>query len=108
MATIDIGLEFTRYPVGRFERDGEHTGEGFRNHFLIPALNKLTPNEVLVVIFDGTMGVASAFLEEAFGGLIRNSSYTAADLKEKLEIVSNEDPTLIDETWEYIGTAKKR
>lgn len=99
-ARLDIAEEFTRFPAGRFRTDGRFSGERFRNDYLIP---KLRDNDRLIVILDGTMGFGSSFLEETFGGLVRNG-FTIAELKSKLEFVSS-DKTLVSEIWDYIKAA---
>ena len=58
----------------------------------------------LRIILDGSAGYSTAFLEEAFGGLVREDGFT----KEQLDIidyVSDEDPTYIDDIQAYIEDA---
>ncbi|MDR2925951.1 MAG: STAS-like domain-containing protein [Azoarcus sp.] len=101
--TINVAREFSRYPAGRYAKDGPYTGEIFRDKHLIPALGDATAERV-VIEFDGTRGLASSFLEEAFGGLVRRNGFTLGDLKERLELKSS-DESIIHEVWEYIGEA---
>lgn len=68
MTTIRIAEEFSRLPGGRYPEDGDGNGTDFREEFLVPALDK---GEIVTVVLDGTRGYPSSFLEEAFGGLIR-------------------------------------
>jgi hypothetical protein len=99
-ARLDISEEYTRFPAGRFRTDGRFSGERFRDDYLVP---KLRDNDRLTVILDGTMGFGSSFLEETFGGLVRNG-FTVAELESKLDFVSS-DKTLISEIWDYIRAA---
>ena len=50
--------------------------------------------------FDGTRGYGSSFLEESFGGLIRNG-YTANQVLSAFEFQAK-DGSLIDEIKDYI------
>lgn len=100
--TIDIAKQFSTEPAGRFPTDGPNSGERFRNELLLPAL---LSTQKVVVILDGAEGYGSSFLEEAFGGLVREGKFSAADLHDRLEIVSEEDASLVQEAWDYIDTA---
>ena len=64
---IDVARNFTPYPVGRTRSDGRHSGEAFRDDYLVPALKA----GAVTVAMDGAKGYGSSFLEEAFGGLVR-------------------------------------
>lgn len=105
IVTISIASQFSRVPAGRVRSDGPYSGERFRDEFLVPRLRE---GRALRIDFDGARGYGSSFLEEAFGGLIRNGFATADDLSQRLEFVSNEDPTLIDEVLGYIRKAGDR
>lgn len=67
---ISIADDFSQFPGGRYPSDGEFNGTRFRTDFLIPALNRCGSG-VVVVSLDGVAGLGSSFLEEAFGGLVR-------------------------------------
>lgn len=101
MKTIRVAQDFSRYPAGRFVKDGPFSGELFRNKHLKPALQE---QEHLVVDLDGARGYGSSFLEEAFGGLVRDG-IPKSDLAKKLTIqVTNQ--SLKREILEYIDAAK--
>ena len=97
---IDIGQEFTRFPAGRYVTDGNFSGEKFRDTVLIPALRNF--REVRVFL-DGTMGYGSSFLEEAFGGLIRQG-LKKEDVLRRLLLISS-DRSIVEEIQEYIAKA---
>jgi hypothetical protein len=101
MTTINIARQFSRYPAGRYAKDGPFTGEIFRNKYLIPALN--AKEEHVIVEFDGTRGLASSFLEEAFGGLVREG-FDKETLLSRLELRSTDESIPI-EIREYINEA---
>lgn len=85
--------------------DGPYSGERFRDEFLVPSLRA---GRSVRINFDGARGYGSSFLEEAFGGLVRNGHMTADELLRRLNFVSDEDPTLIDEVLSYIKKAGER
>jgi len=86
--------------------EGKHSGEEFRKNVLLPRVNEAIEEGVkLVVDLDGTFGFGTSFLEEAFGGLIREEKLRLSDLKPLIEFVSNEEPDLIDEINEYMSQA---
>ena len=91
---ISIVEVFSKYPAGRFPEDGEFNGTRFREKILTPRLNELSESECLEVTLDGVAGVGSSFLEEAFGGLVRDGM-PKEFLQEHLR-VSAEDDTLRD------------
>ncbi|QFS83966.1 STAS-like domain-containing protein [Roseivivax sp. THAF197b] len=68
MDVIRVVQDFHPRPAGRYPADGEGNGTTFRERFLLPALRNRTP---VVVDLDGAPGYPSSFLEEAFGGLVR-------------------------------------
>ena len=90
--TITIARDFSKYPAGRFRTDGKTSGEAFRDDLLVPALRG---GSRVVVVFDGVAGFGSSFLEEAFGGLVRDRQMREAFLDEHL-CLQADDPDLAD------------
>lgn len=82
MIMINIAEQFSRTPGGRFYSDGPYSGQQFREKVLRPALEK---GGLVEVILDGVRGYGSSFLEEAFGGLIREGM-DKSDLSQRLRI----------------------
>jgi len=101
MITIKVANEFSRYPAGRFTKDGPYSGEHFRNKFLVPAFEK---EDKVIVELDGARGYGSSFLEEAFGGLVRLGLLKEV-IKRKLEIRAT-NASLKQEIEEYISNAQ--
>lgn len=99
--TINIGKQFSRFPAGRYSKDGPASGEEFRDRILLPLLNE--GDGVIVVNLDDAIGYGSSFLEEAFGGLVRKG-FAADSLLQIFDFVS-EDLSLVDEIEEYIREA---
>lgn len=101
-ASLNVARDFSPYPAGRYRTDGPFSGEGLRS--LLAA--SLRGGEVTVLL-DGTMGYGSGFLEEAFGGLVRECKFTVEELRRKLKLES-EDRELVDEIWSYVEDAGSR
>ena len=99
--TIKIADDFSPFPGGRFRTDGPNSGERFRDELLIPALTEF---DQVLVILDGTEGFGSSFLDEVFGGIVRNKKFSRNDLRKKMQLIS-EDPSYSDEIWEFIQKA---
>jgi hypothetical protein len=99
--TINVGVDYSRYPVGRYRDDGDTNGERFREDYLRP---KLAAGDHVRIELDDVLGYGSSFLEEVFGGLVR-SGYSAKALDEKVTLVSNDD-SLLAEIKSYIQEAE--
>lgn len=100
---VSIARDFTTAPGFRFRTDGEHSGEEFRETFLEPHFIAPSDESIVTINFDGVAGYATSFLEEAFGGLAR--TYGQARCLRKLELISEEEPLLIEEITGYINEA---
>lgn len=94
---INVAEEFSRYPAGRYLDDGPYSGQGFREQFLKPILDS---NSTAEINLDGVRGYGSSFLEEAFGGLVRDGY--DVDLVLKSFIFNSTDTSLIEEIKDYI------
>lgn len=97
---IKIAKDFSRSPAGRYVTDGDFSGERFRDKWLLPALRGAGD---VTVNLDDTAGYGSSFLEEAFGGLVRNGC-RLADLEKRLKIESAR-PSYRVRVWQYIRDA---
>ncbi|ASF47961.1 STAS-like domain-containing protein [Methylovulum psychrotolerans] len=100
--TIIIANDYTDTPAGRYKTDGSYSGERFREEFLYPALQD---NDEVNVDLNGALGFGSSFLEEAFGGLIREKGMPLADIKGKLKIVSSR-ALYNKRIWSYLEKAQ--
>ena len=95
---INVGKQFGRYPAGRYLSDGPYSGQKFREEYLLPALR--ANDEILEVELDDARGLASSFLEEAFGGLVREG-FSPQVLINRLRFYTK-DLSLVDEIHQYI------
>lgn len=102
---INIARDYTKTPGGRYIKEGPFSGEDFRNTLLLPAFEKSkAQNERLTVVLDGGFGYAVSFLEEAFGGLVRQTKDKSV---KDIEIISEEDESFKKKVYKYIDEAIK-
>jgi len=101
---IKVATEFGLFPYGRYPEHGQFNGERFRKEFLVRSLRD---GNRLLVDLDGARGLQPSFLEEAFGGLVREG-FSEAQLREQITIKSSDDPSYIEEIWSYVSDAAKR
>lgn len=94
---VNVARDFSKYPAGRYNEDGPASGQAFRDKFLIPALKE---SRTLTIQLDGTRGYGSSFLEEAFGGAVREG-YKPEIVKQAFKLIS-EDKSLVEEIQDYI------
>ncbi len=106
MIRIIISKDFSDTPGGRYIDEGEFSGEKFRKEILRPKYEEaIEKNEKLFIDFDNCYGFASSFLEEAFGGLVRDTKSTR--IKDILEIKSEDRKDLGEWIYKYIDKAAK-
>ena len=88
MKTLNIGLDFSVDPPGRFLTDGKGiNGEEFRENCLKPAIQVLKPGEKLhIILDDGVESYGSSFLSEGFAGMVKFGYISSQDLLEKIVI----------------------
>lgn len=106
MIVINIANDFTPIPGPRFKKDGDFSGEEFREKILLPKFEEaLQSKRKILVDFDGGYGYLISFLEEAFGGLSR--IYDSQVVLSILEFKSDEEEALIEKVKKYIISAGK-
>jgi hypothetical protein len=101
MNSISIAKDYTDTPGGRYIKDGPFSGEDFRNKILAPTFKKSA--DIVTVDLDGCYGFTSSFLEEAFGGLVRE--FDLESVKKRVRVACTDEPGLIEEVQEYIENA---
>jgi len=102
MKPINVS-DFTEFPGPRFEKHGPFSGERFRREILLNAIAENAGN--ICINLDGVIGYGSSFLEEAFGGLIRDGIPDEIARQIAENIVSDTDPSLKLEIQNYIQDA---
>lgn len=108
MMIVNIAEDFSRVPAGRYHpKDGNRTGERFRDEILKKFLR--SNEDKITINLDGAVGYPSSFLEEAFGGLVRDG-FPYEMLQQRLAITATEPrkKRYIDQIWQYIQEAKEK
>lgn len=102
---IELVKEFSPHPYGRtIKADGLTSGEAFRKDILVPALTNF---DHVHVDLSGYNRYGRSFLDEAFGGLIREDRYDATDLKKRLTYSHNSVKSIIEIIDERISAAEQ-
>jgi hypothetical protein len=101
MKTIKVSDRY-ECPGPRYIHLGPSSGEEFKKWLK----RELDTDTELTVDLDGTEGYGSSFLEEAFGGLIRDG--IDPEIVRNIKFISDEEPELIDEIKEYIEEEVKK
>lgn len=101
---INIARQFTRMPGGRYIRLGPFSGEQFRKDFLIPPLKQ---GKTVLVELDGVRGYGSNFLEEAFGGAVRELNLDPVEALRRLQIKTSVESWRLD-VEDYIRNANEK
>jgi hypothetical protein len=105
---IKIARDFSYSPGPRYIKEGKNSGEKFRQDILAEAFKTaIKENKQVIVDLDGTDGYGTSFLEEAFGGLIRNDEIDYKNIIERLQIISKEEEYLKDDVFAYLNDANE-
>ncbi|ELB2122329.1 STAS-like domain-containing protein [Vibrio parahaemolyticus] len=95
-----IVREHFKFGFVRYRNDGPHSGEAFREDVLEPALKN---NTVITIDLNNDFGFPSSWLEECFGGLVRNG-FKSNDLLKRINILCD-DSLIVEEIVQYIKEA---
>lgn len=98
---VNVARDFSRLPGARYIRLGPNSGEQFRNQFLIKPLKE---GKTVIVELDGVRGYGSSFLEEAFGGAVRELNLDPAEAKKRIQIETKIESWRLD-VEDYIKKA---
>ena len=104
---LNITKEFSSTPGGRYKTQGSFSGEEFRDGLLKTKYNSLKNGEKLTINFDGGYGYGTGFLEESFGGLVRDG-YDGKELLENINFISNDNPDVIIKVIKFIKEEMER
>ncbi|PDV89956.1 hypothetical protein CO652_00615 [Rhizobium sp. H4] len=92
MTEIKIRIaDFAKFPAGRDDDDGPYNGTKFRRQILVPAVERSLahPGDRITVVLDGVLSFGSSFLEEAFGGLVREEHFPRSQLRQIIRVVAD-------------------
>jgi hypothetical protein len=101
---ISIARDYTTSPGARYKKDGPFSGEDFREKILEKYFRDGSSGKIIIDL-DDVEGYSTAFLEEAFGGLVR--LFGKDVVENRLEFISNDEPLLVNEIKNYLKNAKK-
>ena len=101
--TISIAKDFSPFPFGRKRNVSDSSAEEFREDLLV---SKMRDYEKITIILDGVDDYMPSFLEESFGGLIRNHPFSLKDIQSRITFVSTNRPYLIEEIEVYLSAAE--
>lgn len=105
MIRIKISTDFSDTPGGRLKKEGEFSGELFRDSILIEKYREAErQNDNIEIDFDDCYGVGTSFLEEAFGGMVRK--YHVHGMLQRIRIISTEDETIPDNIKKFVEKAE--
>ncbi len=106
---IKLVSDFTRKPFGRYRSDyQERSGQAFREDLLVPSLKEY---DHVHVDLDGYNRYGRSFLDEAFGGLIREEGFEKSYLDSHLSFshsLLDSVNSLIEERIQVANEDKKR
>jgi hypothetical protein len=101
---LNIAKEFSLNPGPRYIHEGLFSAEKLQKDIFNDRFEKAIASDgKLIVNLDGVGGYGTSFLEELFGGAVRN--YNMKDVQERIEIISEQEPYLLDDISEYIKDA---
>ena len=108
---IKVAEEFSDFPIGRYRDDSDACGEAFRDDILAPAIKEAEEaGGVVLVDFSNLNVLSSGFLEESFGGLIRERGKTKSTLMKHLRFSDGGERVFqdyINDAWKYIHRAEQ-
>lgn len=103
---FSIAKQYTDTPGPRYRRQGDFSGEQFREEHLENLFNSYKMNhEPIEIDLDGTFGYPTSFLEEAFGGLAR--IHPESEVLNAFIFIAREQPSLVEEIKNDILNARK-
>lgn len=82
-----LAERFTKFPGGRKRKNGDHSGEEFREDVALPLLRE---HEFVIFDLTGSAGYSTGFLDEAFGEL--GAIFGYKEMKRRVTIVAEDDP----------------
>ena len=103
---FSIAKQYTDTPGPRYKRQGEYSGEQFREEYLEKMFFEYQAcHQTIEIDLDGTYGYPTSFLEEAFGGLARK--YPESEVLAAFSFRATEQPSIVEEIKKDILDARK-
>ena len=103
---INVIKDFSKKPYGRspekvMKGEENDTGLVFRKNLR----DAISEGKKLRVILTGYNRYGRSFIDESFGGLIRDDGFTYNQLKDYLDIEHKDVQSIVDLSWERIKKA---
>jgi hypothetical protein len=98
---VSLAKDFSRHPGPRYKAQGKDSGEQFRKRIL----SWLKDSDLLLVDLDGTSGIGSSFIDEAFGGLIFAEGMTPDEVRRRIKVKSDLDASYLLDFEDSIARA---
>lgn len=106
LRVLNVSKEFSDIPGPRYISEGAFSGELFRETVLFPLVKEcIDKGDELEINLDGTQGYGTSFLEEAFGGLVRENHLSLDAVTGCIHFITNEEPYLEDDIRQYFEDA---
>lgn len=86
-----LARDFSPHPGPRYKSQGKHSGEQFREKLW----SWIQDGGPILLDLDGTSGIGSSFIDEAFGGLVFARNMTAADVRARIKLKSELDESYL-------------
>lgn len=102
MHTITVVKDWFPAPFGRYPRHSPYCGQNFRTQLLVPALNA---HDLVHVNLTGYNRYGRSFMDESFGGLVRDEGFSFEEIKRKLKISHDLLPSLEELAWDRLKKA---
>lgn len=99
---INVARDFSPNPIGRYRWQARFSGEAFREDLLVPTLQRA---DMIAIVLDGTSGLSTGFLDEAFAGLIRERILSPSEFHRRVSFVANEDPYVLEDIKAFVEDA---
>lgn len=101
---LNVANDFSKCPGPRYISEGKNSGELFRETLLYPKIfQAISECFILEINLDGANGYGVAFLDEAFGGLVRECKLSSKVILDHVRFISEDEPDLPKEILGYIG-----
>lgn len=99
---INIRYQFSEILGGEYKKDGNFSGEEFKEQMLIPIWRLYKDkNDIIEIDMDGTYGVPENWLIGAFGTFVIEEHLKRDDI-ERFHFISEEEPNLIEKIKEIM------
>ncbi|WP_279152634.1 STAS-like domain-containing protein [Photobacterium iliopiscarium] len=103
MKIIHVITDFHPKPYGRYKEDGKGAGVYFRALLV----KEFENSDSLKVVLTGYNRYGRSFIDEAFGGLIREEGFTKAQLNERLSYEHKDVKSIENLIAERIDAAER-